>query len=522
VAVPFGVDIDSLCADLEVVLKPSPGSGGDPASAEDTPPVDPVTGEPIPKWTPLVFLKPPGLDTIVATIKPPIQIIQALLQVISAFLKVLSAILIGLLDPYRALILAAYQLLKDLFNDLLNAGGYLYADIPGVTSPASIAAEMGLPHDTPAQIWKHGKTGGPPPPVPIDGLDKWAHRFGESFDDPGDPNRPIFSDGATLGAVFVAFGAPSLAPFMQLIYLLGKLLNLQSFIDAFNHYKDTLNSPDPHKSQARLDPIAPDWHSIRVKDILPPLKKILIVPELLRALLLKLDGLQSLLADMAQALLDKAAVLDDLVKTIQAILDFLDALTATGFYALPVFTTEGVEGLKKKFIAAQDRPPTGYFGAVCFLAGGPGIGDMTVIYDLLTSPSARDAALDYMEAAAEKTAETAENAWKDQGVENAWNNAEATAEQAVKDIKKAARNAGKDIVSDLTSPARAAEKIADGGPIQAIDDIESELEGETSDAVKKARGWIAQSKTKAARSLATSYAATQPLPPVDPDAGEKP
>lgn len=504
-AEPFGVDIDSLCADLGVELpEPAapPGQGGG-----DSTPGGGTSGDGAiarPRWTPLVLLEPPGLDTLLSTIKPPLEIIKALLQVISALLKVLAAILIGLLDPYRALILAAYQALKSLLEDLLNAGGYLYYDIPGITSFEAFAAEMGLPHETPAQIWKHGQKGEPPPPVPVDGFDKWAHRFAESFDDPGDLQRPVFSTGATVGAVFIVAGAPSLAPLAQLFYQIGKLLNIQPFVDAFKHFEDTKDSPDPDLSRARQHSVAPDWHSLRVQDLLPPLRKLLAIPELLKTILLQLDGLQSLLADMAAALAAKAAILDDIVNTLQAILDFLDALKSSGLYMLPVFTTEGVEGLKRRFIEAENRPPGGYVAGLCLLAAGPGIPGMTVIYDLVSSPDARQAAVDSMTAAWEKNKDTAGQAWKDSGVENAWNGTQDTAEKAALDLRQAAQAAVRD-TGDPTGIGRTIDAIAASGPMKSIESFAAGVEGEVDEAVKRARGWTEQSKKKAPRSLAAAY-----------------
>jgi hypothetical protein len=177
---------------------------------------------------------------------------------------------------------------------------------------------------------------------------------------------------------------------------------------------------------------------------------------------------------------------------------------------LPVFTTEGVEGLKRKFIEAEDRPPSGYVAGLCLLAAGPGIADMTVIYDLFSSPDARQAALDSMTAAWDKTKEEAEQEWKDKGVENAWNDAESTAEQAVSDLEKAGRSMMDVSAGDFTGIGGAIADIAKGGPVKDIENLAADVEGEVGDAVKRARGWTEQSKKRAPRSLVTGHAATRP------------
>jgi hypothetical protein len=320
------------------------------------------------RWEPLVMLAPPGLATMLETIKTPIEVIKTVLEVIAAILDALAAILIGLLDAYRAIILAAYNALKALIEDILNSGVYLYYDAPGLTSLDATLSEMGFPTD-PVQLFKAGQAGAPEPVIDNTAFERWAFRFGESFDDPGDDQRPVFSDGAGIDAVFIGVAMPSFAALKQIIYLLGKLFNIDAFINAIDRYNDA--SPDPDLTRARMQSVAPDWEAVRLKDLFPPLRFLLLVPELLKALLLSVDNLAGLIAALAQALEDKAAVLGQLVDALQAVIDLLDALQSSGLKVLSVSTSEGVEGLKTQFLAAENRPEGGFMAGLCLLAAGP-------------------------------------------------------------------------------------------------------------------------------------------------------
>ncbi|MFM8550944.1 MAG: hypothetical protein ACKOCD_01295, partial [Nitrospiraceae bacterium] len=107
---------------------PGPPGGGT-ASVEDI-----LAGTAGPRWRPLLVGLPPGVEAMLDTVKPPLSAIVALLQLLRTFLDILKALLIGIPDPFYALILAAYKALQALIHDLLNTGAYLYYDAPGFTS----------------------------------------------------------------------------------------------------------------------------------------------------------------------------------------------------------------------------------------------------------------------------------------------------------------------------------------------------------------------------------------------------
>lgn len=368
------------------------------AALESAAPAEAVPAEALPagmspeaaaqlRWRPLLLAPLPGLDQLVGIVKPPLQVIIALLNLIKALLEALAAILIGLLDPFRALIEAAIALLADIIQDLLNTGAYMYLDAPGITPTEVTLAETGLVVE-PAKDWTAGSKLEAPPAVP-DAYARWAGRFAASFDDPGDPSRPQVTAGAPIQAVFIVMAAPSLGAIRQLLYLLGRLFNIDQFKVAFEKYQ--AGNPDPRRTRARgMKGVAPDWKAVKLTDLLPPLKDLETLPEALRGLLSSIDNLAGLIKNLAAAIQDKAQVLMQLAQTLQAIIDLLDALKAAGIYALPVSTTGGVAALKAAFTAAADRPPGGYIGGVCFLASGPNLAKATMLWELLGLATAMD------------------------------------------------------------------------------------------------------------------------------------
>ena len=350
-----GDDTDRLKAALEA-LCPGKGAGD-------------LLGDSVPddgglRWQKLEILPLPGLDLIINTIKPPLQAVGTLLQIISGLVELLANILIGLPDPLRALIMAAYKAIKAIVDVLLDAGAFFYFDAPDVRSIKATAASMGFPTH-PNKTFIAGKTDDPPPPTVPDSYLRWAHHFGKSFDDPGDENRPRLHDGTPIEAVFIVAAAPSLEALRTLIYLLGKLFNIQAFIDAWEKF---LGGPDPRRDRGRLDSVAPDWYASRLVDLLPALRKLEKLPKLLESLLKGGDNLSELLRALAKALEDKAKLLLELAEAIQAVIDLLDALQSAGLHYLAVSTDEGVEALKKAFMDAEQRPPGGYVAGICLMA----------------------------------------------------------------------------------------------------------------------------------------------------------
>jgi hypothetical protein len=335
------------------------------------------------RWQSLTLGQIPGLAEVLSAVSSPLQVIAAVLDFVAGILEILSALLIDLLDPFRALILAAYEILRAIVEDLLASGAYLYADVVGLDVPT--LTRPAVPAAADAAPWVPG---GPPLALPPgrNGFEAWASRFRASFDDPGDLARPVFSDGAPVEAVFVVGTAPDVGGLGGLLTLLEKIFDVGAFPKAWQAFSETFPArpPDPSRTRARTTSVAPDWKSWRLRDIAPPdypLEKLLWLPWLLKALLLNTDSIIGLLRNLAAAVKEKAAMLRGLVAILQAIIDAIRALSATGLHVLAVVTDEGVEGLTTAFLEAEDRPNTDDAGnplgadlvaGVCLLAGTSG------------------------------------------------------------------------------------------------------------------------------------------------------
>lgn len=333
-----------------------------------------------PRWRKLDVGPPPGVKQLASIAKPPLQIIAGLLQVLQAVLGLVRAFLIGSLDPFQALIQAAYEALGALIDDLLGSGAYLYYDAPGLTSADVDLNDAGLWWD-PGETFVAGQAGERSPKTPRDGYERWADRFVASLDDPGDEHRPRFSDGAPVEAVFIAGGAPTLEALAQMVYVLGQLFNIDAFIQAWERFVQ--GAEDPRGRRVQRQSVAPDWESKTLVDLFPALRPLAELPDMLLGLLQQLEGLADLLDAVADAIEQKITLLLSLIEIIQKVIDLLDALSSAGLYVLPVRGERGVANLVETFRAARDRPEGPYVAGVCLLAGGPGLSDAAVLWSML-------------------------------------------------------------------------------------------------------------------------------------------
>ncbi|WP_298460918.1 hypothetical protein [uncultured Cellulomonas sp.] len=338
-----------------------------------------------PRWSRLTLGQVPGVQQVVDATATPLEAVASALKVVAGLLDVLSAFLLEIPDPIRALVLAAYEILKEVVDDLLSSGAYLYSDLPGVTSWAATTADLGTAAREPSS-WKAGDHQAPPPRVGA--FEGWASTFRRSFDDPGDGDRPIFSEGATVEAVFVMATAPGMADLVPLLHGLGALVDDRALLQAIEAlgdvempgFEDWLH-PDPDDWRVRGTPTGPSWRSWKLRDIAPPdypLRELERVPELLLAILSNIDSIVGLLKDLIRAIRSKIEVLLEIAETIQRVVEMIRSLTASGLHVLVVVTHDGVDGLVQAFLDAADRPgrdaeghdvPGLVVGGACLLAG---------------------------------------------------------------------------------------------------------------------------------------------------------
>ncbi|MFV0524142.1 MAG: hypothetical protein ACK5RL_06560 [Acidimicrobiales bacterium] len=330
------------------------------------------------RWARLTLGQIAGLDQVLDLAAAPLEAVAAVLEVVAGLLDVLTAFLLELPDPIRAMILAAHQILKDLIDDLLSSGLYLYADVPGLTSWRKTIADAGDP-----ESWKAGDPVAPP--TFVGAFDGWADTFRQSFDDPGDQNRPIFSEGATVEAAFIlatAPGMPEITPTLRILSALVDLGGIRQALDGADlpGFGD-LGLDDPDDWRVRGTPTGPNWKAWRIADIAPPdypLRELERIPAVLKALLLNVDGVIALLKDLIAAVRAKIDVLLELVEMIQRIIEMIKALSGAGLHVLVVTTYDGVDGLVEAFLAAGNRPghdedgvelPGLVIGGCCMLSG---------------------------------------------------------------------------------------------------------------------------------------------------------
>lgn len=338
-----------------------------------------------PRWSRFTLGQIPGVDEVLTIAAAPLEAVAAVLKVVAGLLDVLTAFLLEIPDPIRAMILAAYQILKDLVDDLLSSGAYVYSDVPGVTSWKATLADIGEAAAEPKE-WKAGDPVAPP--AVVGAFEGWASTFRRSFDDPGDGHRPIFSEGATVEAVFVMATAPAMVNLVPLMHMLGTLVDEKKLLDAlkafgeadFPGFEDWLH-PDPDDWRVQGRPTGPNWKSWKLRDVAPPdypLRQLERVPELLLAILANIDTIVGLLKDLIQAIRAKIDVLLEIAEMLQRIIEMIKALSATGLHMLAVVTHDGVDGLVEAFLSAADRPgrdaegkevPGLVVGGACILAG---------------------------------------------------------------------------------------------------------------------------------------------------------
>lgn len=308
-------------------------------------------------WRSVTLGDVPGVSEILGIVSPPVNIVSGFLEVVSAILDIVKALLIAIGDPIRAIIMAAYELMKSIIDDILATGAYLYVDVPGLMSNRKTLNDMEAQIPDPP-TWLAGETR-EETARPGAGFDAWAATFAQSFDDPGDDDRPIFSDGAVVEAVFLVATMPNMVNFKEFAELWGKLIDYDKFVDLFKSHGFPVEDPDRH--HLRGSSVSPDWKSWKLRDISPPeypLRKLEEGPAFLLTVLRNVENAVGLLVKLIDLVKLKVRILQEFIDLIESVLDILRALSSSGFHVLPVATDEGVEGLKRAFLEAENRPNT--------------------------------------------------------------------------------------------------------------------------------------------------------------------
>lgn len=129
--------------------------------------------------------------------------------------------------------------------------------------------------------------------------------------------------------------------------------------------------------------VYPDWSRITLRDINPNL--VLIVDYVFDPVIDLLQSgftLKQKLIDLIDAIKSKVEYLQDIINSIQVILDEIDRLlSATGFHALYVSSSKGIANLKYQVESASGPPIEGpfFYAGMALLAGS----DVKVLFDTL-------------------------------------------------------------------------------------------------------------------------------------------
>ena len=282
--------------------------------------------------------------------------LSGILDVLASLLDTLSGLVSMLSDPLSAALsalLAVIQELADQIAGLLDAGVHFYLD----KGPYFVA--------------------GPP-----DGIAGFLSRWEASFDDPGDTHRPQYEDGQPVSAMFFVVGATEPSELVNPLRSLGMLFG----VPALELDEEIEGAEDLPATIEQTLPTPPDWSSVKVRDVLPPIAGLTEVLERVVGMLAVPASYGAMLESLAQVISDKATALGNIADDIQAVVDQLEALVeAQGLYILHA-EGDGVADLIENVKSAGSPPgglgdeawvagvcllgATGEFGPVIELLGG--------------------------------------------------------------------------------------------------------------------------------------------------------
>jgi hypothetical protein len=269
------------------------------------------------------------------------------LALASAALDVAKLFVQENIDPFAAAFQEVINQLEDLNNDLFGTGVYLLTinqlDVPGARRQDDFGVPMLFPRE--------------------------ALRMAmESFDDPGDPNRPQFSNSAQVCAFGFLATAPSIVGLIDLINALLNVFNIFEWELIKNRLQRATLTPSPASAY-------PDWRSVRLNSI--PQMKLLQdsvnrLLETCRGLGAVVDAIHDVIDCIDQKVDDATAIVNALKANLAAL---QAAAKASGLYILDVPPQiGGNEFLKDQIfdcnLAIAQTPYT-----ICgiFVGGGPSL-----------------------------------------------------------------------------------------------------------------------------------------------------
>ena len=233
----------------------------------------------------------------------------------------------------------------------------------------------------------------------IRGFQHWIRGILWAFDDKFDSRRPLLDESGGIGGVVFLVGAEYLLELQPLIEALGKVLEISLFeelasgldnweaIDLdnasrlgeaamFRTVRDTVYSRSGE---------APDFNSVKVKDLFPDFGTVVVNFDALLDLLKSVDLIGEQVSDLVRAIELKlrqlSKVFEELADLLDRIARLLVELPAVYSLWLPV-EVGGVPHLQNRIWESEDRPP---YGPGAFLVGGGFFVTTPGAYNLLKS-----------------------------------------------------------------------------------------------------------------------------------------
>jgi len=363
----------------------------------------------------------PAIQTILGTVKAGADSLSALLDTALIGLNVVKTLFLAKADLFALLFSALITELENLINDTFNTGIYSITidprkiSVPNIRNinlsfPTSIDVENKTTTQIQSEIaaekaanldpvltyegmlfkakekkknWKFDNFG-----IPLMTPSQCVSQMIASFEDAGDPNRPIFSDNADICAVGFIVSAPDIDQFAILAQGFNALLGIDELLDLLNDIFRRTNNP---AFSGPKGGVAPDWTALaRLSDfefMRQQRDALLSAVNQLKGLV---QGADSAIVKLIEIITKKVKDLDDLVEEFSALITKLQsALNANGIY---VFDVDGPGGtnrikteLRQTLASANDlfQSENGYSFGFLMVGGGPSLISVRLIRSLL-------------------------------------------------------------------------------------------------------------------------------------------
>jgi len=290
---------------------------------------------------------PPEVQAILADLTVAGNSVATTLGIISDALDIVKIYYQAGSDLFKAIMSALVTELENLMNDLFGAGVFeLFVTPFNVNRRGLTIDKLGIPKVTPAQ----------------------AINFAvNSFDDTGDEQRPIFSDGANVAAFGLLITAPDIILFYEILKKLGVFWKTKEFEILIQRVELAQNP--------KTRSFNPDWSSFKFNQIeyIGQLQKDMgETLALIKGYMLVADDVMTKLIDALQKKIDD---LNARIVALQAIVDLIGSLDEmAGVWFLNVPLGPGGTALIKKEL--KDQVLSGlsfnnYTMMALYMGGGP-------------------------------------------------------------------------------------------------------------------------------------------------------